>query len=67
MTQIASEDYVNKRIYLHADTVTSGFDPAVMQQEHRALRRLNANDERNQRNNDDGRELNSDHAAPPRI
>jgi len=47
MTQIASEDYVNKLIYLHVDTVTSGFDPAVMQQEHRARRRLNANDERN--------------------
>ena len=47
MAQIASEDYVNKLIYLHIDTVTNGFDPAVMQQEHRALRRLNVNDERN--------------------
>ena len=46
MAQIASEDYVNKLIYLHIDTVTNGFDPALMQQEHRALRRLNANGER---------------------
>ncbi len=46
MTQIASEDYVNKRIYLHVDTVTGGFDPAVMQQEHRTRRRLNASGER---------------------
>ena len=46
MAQIASEDYANKLIYLHIDTVTNGFDPALMQQEHRALRRLNANGER---------------------
>ncbi len=46
MTQIASEDYPNKLIYLHADTVTSGFDPALMQREHRARRRLEAGDER---------------------
>ena len=46
MTQIASEDYDNLLIYLHVDTVTNGFDPALMQQEHRTLRRLNANDER---------------------
>jgi len=42
MAQIASEDYVNKRIYLHVDTVTTGFDPAAMQKEHRARRRINA-------------------------
>lgn len=46
MAQIASEDYVNKLIYLHLDTTTNGFDPAEMQKEHRALRRLNANGER---------------------
>jgi len=46
MAQIASEDYVNKLIYLHIDTVTNGFDPALMQQEHRALRRLHVNGER---------------------
>lgn len=46
MAQIASEDYPNKLIYLHIDTVTSGFNPALMQQEHRALRRSNANEER---------------------
>ncbi|MEM7706606.1 MAG: hypothetical protein AAF358_13690 [Pseudomonadota bacterium] len=46
MAQIASEDYVNLRIYLHADTVSQGFDPAAMQREHRALRRLDANGER---------------------
>lgn len=46
MAQIASEDYTNKLIYLHVDTVSSGFDPALMQQEHRALRRLNSNEER---------------------
>jgi hypothetical protein len=46
MAQIASEDYVNKLIYLHIDTVTNGFDPALMQKEHRALRRVYANDER---------------------
>ena len=46
MAQIASEDYPNKLIYLHIDTVTGGFDPALMQQEHRALRRLHANGER---------------------
>jgi hypothetical protein len=46
MTQIASEDYPNKLIYLHIDTTTQGWNPGVMQQEHRALRRVNANDER---------------------
>lgn len=46
MAQIASEDYVNLRIYLHLDTVTQGFDPAEMQKEHRALRRLDAGGER---------------------
>lgn len=46
MAQIASEDYVNKLIYLHIDTVTNGFDSAEMQKEHRALRRLNVNGER---------------------
>ena len=46
MAQIASEDYVNKIIYLHIDTVSSGFDPALMQKEHRALRRLDAGGER---------------------
>ena len=40
MTQIAAEDYENLLIYLHADTVTQGFDPALMQQEHRRRRRL---------------------------
>lgn len=46
MAQIASEDYANLRIYLHADTVTLGFDPAALQREHRARRALNANGER---------------------
>ena len=46
MTQIASEDYENKRIYLHADTEVGGWSPLLMQQEHRTLRRLNANGER---------------------
>jgi hypothetical protein len=46
MTQIAAEDYLNKLIYLHADTVISGFDPAITQQEHRARRRLNIAGER---------------------
>lgn len=40
MAQIASVDYANLRINLHVDTVTAGFDPALMQQEYRALRRL---------------------------
>lgn len=46
MAQIGSEDYPNKLIYLHVDTVTNGFNPAEMQKEHRALRVLNANGER---------------------
>lgn len=46
MTQIASEDYATGRIFLHIDTVTQGFDPAEMQKEHRARRRLDVNDER---------------------
>lgn len=46
MAQIASEDYPNLLIYLHIDTVTNGFDPAEMQKEHRALRRLYAGGER---------------------
>jgi hypothetical protein len=46
VAQIASEDYENLLIYLHEDTVTSGFDPALMQKEHRARRRLNDNGER---------------------
>lgn len=47
MTQIALEDYKNKRIYLHPDTVLLGVDPAAMHREHRERRRLNANNERN--------------------
>ena len=39
MTQIASVDYSTLRITLHVDTVTQGFDPALMHQEYRALRR----------------------------
>jgi len=39
MTQIASVDYSTLRITLHVDTVTQGFDPALMQQEYRTLRR----------------------------
>ncbi|MHC4710080.1 MAG: hypothetical protein ACYTA3_06580, partial [Planctomycetota bacterium] len=39
MTQIASVDYSTLRITLHVDTVTQGFNPALMQQEYRALRR----------------------------
>jgi hypothetical protein len=46
MTQILTEDYVNKRIYLHPDTVTAGFRPDIMQQEHRRRRYLNAGGER---------------------
>ena len=46
MTQIFSEDYANKRIYLHPDTVSLGVDFAALQREHRARRRLNANEER---------------------
>ena len=46
MTQILSEDYVNKRIYLHPDTVVFGIDPAELQREHRARRRINASGER---------------------
>jgi hypothetical protein len=46
MAQIASEDYANLLIYLHIDTVTNGFDPALMQKEHRTLRRLFAGGER---------------------
>lgn len=40
MTQIASVDYSTLRITLHVDTVTQGFDPALMQQEYRELRRI---------------------------
>ena len=47
MTQIASEDYANKRIYLHLDTTTNGWDPVELYREHRQRRRLNANGERN--------------------
>ncbi len=39
MTQIASVDYATLRITLHVDTATQGFDPALMQQEYRTLRR----------------------------
>lgn len=39
MTQIATVDYTTLRISLHIDTVTQGFDPALMQKEYRALRR----------------------------
>jgi hypothetical protein len=39
MTQIASVNYSTLRITLHVDTATQGFDPALMQQEYRALRR----------------------------
>ena len=46
MAQIASEDYENLRIYLHVDTSTQRFNPALMQREHRARRRLNASGER---------------------
>lgn len=47
MRQIALEDYENKRIYLHPDTVVLGVDPAALHREHRERRRLNANNERN--------------------
>ena len=47
MTQILSEDYINKKIYLHPDTVITGVDPALLHKEHRQRRRLNANGERN--------------------
>ncbi len=47
MTYIASEDYVNKRIYLHADTVTMDtIDMANVYTESRTRRRLNVNGER---------------------
>lgn len=47
MTQILYEDYPNRRIYLHPDTVTQGVDPAALHREHRSRRALNANNERN--------------------
>ncbi len=47
MAYIASEDYVNKRIYLHADTVTMDtIDMYNVYVESRTRRRLNANGER---------------------
>ena len=47
MVQILREDYPNRRIYLHPDTVTSGVDPAALHKEHRARRAANLNNERN--------------------
>ncbi len=46
MSQVASVDYDSKRIYLHADTVTSGFDSIEAYKEIRALRSANTNNER---------------------
>lgn len=47
MSLIASEDYSNKRIFLSADSVGVDVLPIDIYREHRARRRLNANNERN--------------------
>lgn len=47
MAQVSSVDFVNKRIYLHADTVTSGIDSFLVYDEIRALFAANANGEQN--------------------
>ena len=46
MPLIASEDYVNKRIFLGVDSVGVDVLPIDIYKEHRERRRLNANDER---------------------
>lgn len=47
MPYIASEDYPNKRIYLHVDTaLLTELDVINIYKEHRQRRRLNANGER---------------------
>lgn len=46
MTQIASEDYPNKRIYLHPDTLVDGYNPIELYREHRQRRSANVNGER---------------------
>ena len=47
MTQVASVDYANKRIHLHLDTVTAGFDCIAAYFEINALILANANGEQN--------------------
>ena len=47
MAQVANVDYGAKRIYCHADTVTSGFDIIAAYFEINVLRQLNANGEQN--------------------
>lgn len=47
MTQVASVDYANKRIYLHSDTVVNGFDSIAAYAEIVEARYLNVSDERN--------------------
>ena len=46
MTQVAFVDYPARRIFLHPDTLTQGFDSIEAYREVRALRRLNTNLER---------------------
>ena len=47
MAQIDSVDFANKRVYLHIDTVTQGFDPIAMHFELQALVAANATNGQN--------------------
>lgn len=49
MTQVASVNYDLKRVYLHADTVTNGFDVIAAHFEIKALREANLNGEQNRK------------------
>lgn len=42
MTQVASIDFATKRIFLHLDTVTNGFDPVLAHFDIKALVSANA-------------------------
>ncbi len=46
-TNIESVDYDNKRVHLHSDTVTNGFDAIAAYFEIQALIQINANGEQN--------------------
>ncbi len=48
-TNVESVDYDSKRIHLHSDTVTNGFDAIAAYFEVQALIQINANGEQNRR------------------
>lgn len=47
MTQVASIDFPNKRVYLHQDTVTQGFDAMAAHFEIKQIVQANLNNEQN--------------------